>query len=290
MTIPNTEIVVINLDRNTDRWARLHYKFNALTLPITRFSAVDGQLISKKNPYVHPVCGYLCSPGIKGCGMSHIKIWEQFLTQSSQPFLCVCEDDITPLPVLKQILNKLDTIHNTLTFDYLSLSCNGPFCGGWNVRNVRNVRNAGEFEFAQPIWPLSTACYVVSREGVIKLLQHSNRVYYHIDSQIANSIYADSLNIWSLKSPKAVILSYVNSTLTSNNYGIIPNLLSNYPVVKWSLNCVAFQIGYGVWTVYHSVLFILLLLLLLFTRSRVLPGVLLIELILASIPKSNIPI
>ncbi len=85
-------IVVINLDRSTDRLARFT-RNNGFLTRVERFSALDGRTLDREQLKAR---GLLdpeldCTDGALGCTLSHLAVWEQAC--SAGVATTVCEDD-----------------------------------------------------------------------------------------------------------------------------------------------------------------------------------------------------
>ncbi|OLP44399.1 glycosyltransferase family 25 protein [Rhizobium oryziradicis] len=111
------QVLIINLDRSTDRLAFQHAQMAALGLSYTRIPAVNAQdlTINEADPYWNrwerPM-----RLSEKACFLSHRAVWTQ-ISQSDQPAL-VLEDDavlsITVPALLAQLAKRQDIDHLTL--------------------------------------------------------------------------------------------------------------------------------------------------------------------------------
>ena len=99
ISLSKIDIVVVNLDRRTDRW---NSTFNACRRswgkenpPIERFSAVDGKKISSF-PYefrgFEKFARRKPKMGEIGCALSHLKIWKQVMERNKDTL--ILEDDV----------------------------------------------------------------------------------------------------------------------------------------------------------------------------------------------------
>ena len=83
------KIYCINLDKRIDRWKNCEEQFNKFNISVQRISAIDG----------HPSHIKVNSPvfktraGLVGCGLSHIKIFEDAKKENFKQIL-ILEDDI----------------------------------------------------------------------------------------------------------------------------------------------------------------------------------------------------
>lgn len=88
-------IVVINLDRDTDRLAHMLVQFDQLGLAFERFAAINGaDLPENLRPYFPSSAQLPLSPGEIGCYASHLAICQRVVEGSLPPIVCVLEDDV----------------------------------------------------------------------------------------------------------------------------------------------------------------------------------------------------
>ena len=89
-----------------------------------------------------------------------------------------------------------------------------------------------KYELNKPVWPLTTASYVLSKTGVTRLLRIINdKIHYHIDFLIAKENFFYNLNYYALKNINVLNVSYTSdSNLISKNNGIL-----NYIIDKCGL-------------------------------------------------------
>ncbi len=162
-------IVVINLDRQTERWTCIAPQFAALGLPVSRLPAIDGNRLGA------PAIGRLYSgalnraqyhkplrPGEIGCYASHIAAWQKLLASPAQR-LAVFEDDVDLDGALPQVLAAID--RTRASFDLVKLvgrprekpAARLALHGPWELVGYQRV-------------PGLTSGYVISRRGAEKLL------------------------------------------------------------------------------------------------------------------------
>ncbi len=111
---PRFRTYVINLDRSTDRWARICQSFASVPeCQVIRISAVDVQSQPEyaRRPH-YAGFGFLWRMGRKarpqeiGCYASHLRAIRDFL-DSGEPWAMICEDDVVPTAQLPEILRWL---------------------------------------------------------------------------------------------------------------------------------------------------------------------------------------
>jgi glycosyl transferase, family 25 len=132
-------IWVINLDRATDRLARISGQLAALGLPFTRLSAVDARQLTPAQRAAFDEDAYRRKhgmapvPGEIGCYLSHVEVMRAFVAGSA-PFALVLEDDVllgSSLPaVLAALMShagrwdmvKLSAVHSGTPVPVLDLA------------------------------------------------------------------------------------------------------------------------------------------------------------------------
>ena len=91
---PTLPIKVINLMRRSDRRENMKRE-----LKDTRFDfkdAVDGRLLRSDDPRLHTFIGndFNSNPGAIGCAISHIELWQELMTDTTNNYYVIMEDDI----------------------------------------------------------------------------------------------------------------------------------------------------------------------------------------------------
>jgi len=103
---------VINLDRATDRLARISAQLQGLQLPYTRLPAVDARALSPSQRALLDEPGYCRKHGMTpvlgelGCYLSHVEVMRRFLA-SDAAFALVLEDDVMLHHSLPAVLQGL---------------------------------------------------------------------------------------------------------------------------------------------------------------------------------------
>jgi glycosyl transferase family 25 len=163
------KVVVINLARDTARWADTAQRFRRIGLQPTRIPAVHGATLSplkrdalyderlNRTQYHKPL-----RPGEIGCYASHLSVWSQLLL-SPEPCIAVFEDDIAPEPCLPQVLGCLEgrdapgDLVKLVGRPREKLRASEPLASGSQLVRYRRV-------------PSLTGGYVIRRRGAEKLL------------------------------------------------------------------------------------------------------------------------
>lgn len=103
---------VINLDRAVERLAHISAQLEPLSLPWTRFSAVDARHLSQTQKALlderafKAHHGTRAAPGELGCYLSHIEVMRAFLGSEAE-FALILEDDVIVHASLPEVLKGL---------------------------------------------------------------------------------------------------------------------------------------------------------------------------------------
>jgi len=97
-------MAVVNLDRNTERWAWTQRLFGQGPVPLHRIPAIEGSRLPA--PAVQLLCANPGMRGTLGCFLSHAAAWESLALQRLDHLL-VIEDDVIPLLDLPPRLGPL---------------------------------------------------------------------------------------------------------------------------------------------------------------------------------------
>lgn len=143
-------ILLINLDRATDRLAFVDARLRALGLHYTRIAAVDGGAMSEADRQAfasaRPRDGKRgWRPGQIGCFLSHMEAWRRAATAPSR-WTLVLEDDLHVSDFLPQVLHQIDRL--PAEAEVVRLESTGQWLrldravGTVDGRAVRRVRSA----------------------------------------------------------------------------------------------------------------------------------------------------
>ena len=197
-------LVFINLDKDSERRARIEGQLAHLGLPGERLPAVwwkhlppaEQSLLysAERNHglYYQPLVD-----GEKGCYASHIQAWRQLLA-SDAPALVVLEDDVRLRPQFADVVNAIAALQEP--WDMVKLL-------GRDREKVRSQRplvpGTALVDYSRV--PSMTAGYVVSRAGAAKLLAHRQPFGRPIDVDLRFWWECDQLRILGV-SPSAIAL------------------------------------------------------------------------------------
>jgi len=202
----------VNLDRRPDRKELFKKVMRDISMPITRFSAVDGYVLEMTPQMYHlfDKNDYNYRKGIVGCALSHIRIWiKHYYDEISKQrdFLMVMEDDLyfaqDVLPskfedIVEESLEHMDKKGVDLLF--LQYTPRNPNSISKEIvyKHV-NAQQALQFSFG------GTGCYIITKKGIEKMLEfiNKNSMTNAIDTVMQKS--ADHLNVAYLE-PLLVVL------------------------------------------------------------------------------------
>jgi GR25 family glycosyltransferase involved in LPS biosynthesis len=258
-------VYLINMDKDTERLEKVTKECKKFNINFERFCGVDPLKISKKelNKYVSKTCQNICPNGIIGCGISHMKIYEDALKNNYKNIL-VLEDDVYFDDELYEELNKAMT-ELPEDYDILYLGCFG-ICDKEQVYNMdlnllfhlytnflskfkSTCKNECEKKLNNkykyihiPEFPLSAHGLIISNKGCRKLLNLIEKLNYHIDTTIA--LKSNELNIYITK--KRLIYQTwndsKNSSMSSNYLLNNNNNNSNIPPYSYIFNSYVIKI------------------------------------------------
>lgn len=263
---------VINLDKDVKR---LENTRKILNDNFTRFSAIYGKDLpqDKLDKNITKLCKYiLCNRSIVGCALSHLKLWEQLISDNSNNYYVILEDDLNYIN--KDLLNKLVDQLDKIDYDYINLFC--EICGSYSCDDI----NIDGLKLCKSIFPLTTAGYIISKKGAQKLVNIvKNNIMYHIDFTIALSqyIYKD-LKVYVTR-PNLVRPSTNDSNI--NNKIMTPLLFLtnrlNFSKLSWLLSVPVLTINMRYTLPLY--LFLIIMLLIIFRKNRYILIFLCVELV-----------
>lgn len=158
----NLPIYYVNLDQDTERRMFIESHLSEKGFAnVHRVPAIYGKeyLKTHDNPFGHQWFRKTLTPGEVGCGLSHFKAIEQ-IWNASLPYALVVEDD-----------TRFDTIHlwkHSLTH----WATTAP--SGWTTIQVAHSDTRGdahEPKVGEHNGAISTAAYLISREGCRKIME-----------------------------------------------------------------------------------------------------------------------
>jgi glycosyl transferase family 25 len=174
---------LINLDRAPARLAFISRRLQALGIPYSRLSAVDGSAMPEKDRTAfiasRPRDGRTWSAGQVGCFMSHVKAWEK-IAEGLEPYGVIIEDDVhvsDEAPAFLKSSNWIpadaDIVRLESTGQWLKL---GKTSSRIDDRAVRRVRSTA--------W--GAGAYVLSKSAALKLLAVEPKLHSPVDDFLFN--------------------------------------------------------------------------------------------------------
>jgi GR25 family glycosyltransferase involved in LPS biosynthesis len=184
LILENSDIYVINLDNDIDRWNNLIKNSN---INLIRISAINGNNINKELLIEENILdkSSTIKIGQIGCALSHLKAWKESL-KNNKPFLIVLEDDVI---IDNNIINKIDDLGN-----YLPKEWDIIFLGGCNVYGKKFNEKLLIPTINNMTYNLCCHAMLINKKSVNKLLNIMTPLQYPIDNQLRNNY--DNLNVF----------------------------------------------------------------------------------------------
>jgi len=219
------KIFIINLRKNKNRLINSVLQLNKYKLTNLDFiNAIDGYELNDNDykSYTSFIGYYLSSPTMVGCGMSHIKTWEN-IVENNIEFSLILEDDFN---FINDFLNDFNELMRNIphNFDLLFLNSN------IFMNNYLKLSNVNDY-FYEPFLISEKIGYVISLSGAKKSLNNINKISYHLDFQISiNHLLNNNKKLNIISSKKYLIYknNYSNNNIYDYNY--------NYPLILDKLN------------------------------------------------------
>jgi GR25 family glycosyltransferase involved in LPS biosynthesis len=180
---------VINMDRDTDRLGKLreHFKDVGVPFDVSRFPAIDGRSIKVADD-VAPWCMHFCTASMKGCGLSHLRLWKHCLDMGYERVL-IFEDDVRLEPdwlkATENALLKLEAYAPKWDVLLLGSLLDDPRNGTKCTRTVVRPGILG-----------GTHAYIVSANGLQNLVDAIPKVSWHMDGQIGAQAFQGNLQVY----------------------------------------------------------------------------------------------
>ena len=167
-------IFVINMARDAERWTamRAHLVDDlglSETTDFERFEAVDGKKFSEE---VTAACRAFCTPTMRGCALSHMRLWKLGIERDLDAML-VLEDDARLAQNWREALDRaIAAVGNDNAWDLIQL---GTIAPRWN-----DERPPGPGVVRPKIFAGAHA-YVISRRGMRHYVCAIRRAAFHVD-------------------------------------------------------------------------------------------------------------
>ena len=213
---------VINMDRDTDRLRRLRAHFKDVGVPldsVSRFRAVDGRRDDEVAGDVTPWCAYACTASMKGCALSHLRLWKHCLDMGYERVL-IFEDDVRLDPdwlkMTENALCELETYDAAWDVLLLGSLLAGP--RGTLTQCTKTVSKPRVFG--------GTHAYVVSARGLRNLVDTIPKVAWHIDVQMGAQAFQGNLRVYMVSPGVAHQTGMGDTSMVSGGTGAWPALLN----------------------------------------------------------------
>ena len=224
------KVYVINLDNDTDRLEKFDKQMKSNNISYTRFPAILGAKVGYSE-YLTEFCNMFCTPGVKGCALSHVGIWEDML-QNRYENVLVFEDDAYLSENFEKIFREgWDQLPND--YDLFYLGCHARCENSDLSSRVLNVLDDSVPEkmtthIKKVRGSIGTHGYIISSKCAKVLVDTA--VNTHIDYQMTQWAKNMNLSVYSV-TPLIVHAEMENQTES--------NLSDSYPVL---LNTIFHQV------------------------------------------------
>lgn len=206
-----SNMYVINLDRDYDKFNLLKKSLDKNNYNYTRFSAIDGKNISPndiilKKYFGNKIVDY--SPEQKCCSLSHLSIWKYILKTNTR-YNIIIEDDVI-LP--ENLYEKINLCINQLPedWDFLFLGGNKIIGTKYSKNIIKPLRNNNKKIDGN----YGTFGYVINSKNLKSIINDSIIFKHHIDVHI-------QLNLG-----KKYKIFFTNPQIIKHNYNSLSNIKS----------------------------------------------------------------
>jgi glycosyl transferase family 25 len=198
--IENTDIFVINLEKDNDRWD-YYDNLNIQSIKINRFNGIYGKDLDRNNLIKTGILSEtnVLKDGQLGCALSHMNLWNHSLKYQNK-YLLVLEDDVI---LDKDIYNKINNLE-----DYLPENWDVIFLGGCNVYGKKYNEKFIIPTKYNKLYNLCLHAMLINKKSIPKLNNIMKPIIVPIDNQIRDNY--KSLNVF-----------YANPNLINQNKDLI---------------------------------------------------------------------
>lgn len=194
------EIYCINLNKRPDRWETVQREFSKHHLGVTRFPAIDGDLMYK-NPNL--------KPGEFGCLLSHRSILEIAYSKKHKNIL-ILEDDVE----FHEDLNKKFScfISQVPTWDLLYFGANHSLCNSYEtIEPIKVSDNVYQLNhgYALHAYAVNLECYASLMSGLTKMNQPIDVLYSNLHKTLKCFVFRPHL-AWQRPGYSDIMKSQVN--------------------------------------------------------------------------------
>ena len=221
-----SKVFVINLDKDTERLKKISKDLEKYDINFIRFPAIVGNDIKSDNK-ITPFCNSMCTSGIKGCGLSHLKIWKMIIDQNLQNAL-ILEDDSE---FCNNFYEKFENFMQRVPSDYdiLQLGC-VTGCNRYDDNGIPiyitekliSKDPTPENGYNKLHYMSGAHAYIITNKAAQELYNNIT-LSTHIDLEI--SIYMDNHSDFNIYSPTTDLITQKALNFCSNLTDKFPNLL-----------------------------------------------------------------
>jgi len=216
-------VYVINLDKDKERLQAFDAQMKKHKISYMRFPAINGTELGYEEGLTK-TCNDFCTPGMKGCAMSHRAIWEDMLKNRYENVL-IFEDDVTLSENFETVFrdgwDQLPT-----DYDIYFLGCHGTCENSDPSSQILNrVLQTEPEDYDKNIksvhGSLGTHAYVLSKKCAQALVD--GPIGTHVDLQIIMWKKQWGLSAYSI----TPLVAYVDGQTESNLSDSFPMLLNS---------------------------------------------------------------
>jgi len=177
--IENTDIFVINLEKDNDRW-NYYDNLNISSIKINRFNGIYGKDLDRNNLIKSGILSStnVLKDGQLGCALSHMNLWNHSLKYENK-YLLVLEDDVI---LEKDIYNKINNLE-----DYLPEKWDVIFLGGCNVYGKKYNEKFIIPTKYDKLYNLCLHAMLINKKSIPKLNNIMKPIMVPIDNQIRDN-------------------------------------------------------------------------------------------------------
>jgi GR25 family glycosyltransferase involved in LPS biosynthesis len=262
------QVFIINMDKDTERLQKITEKLRLQNISFERIPGIHGRDIDYSE-HLTPLCNKTCPNSVKGCALSHRKIWE-IAHERGYNNIIILEDD-SDIP--ENLSMKLQKIWDKRPPNYDIITMGAMFFGREKdnpSEYIQSLTNVKPIEYNDSFIELkgltSTHALIVSRAGIEKLL--SMKIDTHVDLNITLWKSSHPIDIYAVDTFDLQQNDDNNSNQSDSsgyprmsNYLLSKFQISNYRNVTYVLNISVSKFGYLTTTPFMQIIFFLALIL-----------------------------
>lgn len=183
---------VINLKHENKRLNNFQKECERCFINYNRIEGVYGKNVTpeQRKKELTTFCDYSCTDSLIGCALSHKKAWKTALSNNDE-YSMICEDDC----YFHKDFNVLfPIIWNNVPKDFdilyvgCEMGCSYEKKYSWTTKLMmlfreKKYKKINKYVYI-PELPLAAHCYILSKNGISKLLKSMEKINYHVDAQI----------------------------------------------------------------------------------------------------------